>query len=154
MTGISSAFAARRLSSRRGGTKMPKAVMTVVALLAALTWASMASAQNKVPSERALDALVKVSLLSFNDANVTGNYTVFHAKLSKPFRDQFPPEKLAATFKEFRDKRIDFDLIAAKKPISTEEPKINNGTLSIKGYFDTSPARLNYDLGFIVSEGE
>jgi len=115
---------------------------------------SAAFAQAKVPSAELQEILIKASLLSFNDANVTGNYTVFHAKLSKPFRDQFPPEKLAATFKEFRDKRIDFDLIAAKKPISTEEPKINNGTLSIKGYFDTSPARLNYDLGFIVSEGE
>lgn len=115
---------------------------------------SAAFAQAKVPSAELQEILIKASLLSFNDANVTGNYTVFHAKLSKPFRDQFPPEKLAATFKEFRDKRIDFDLIAAKKPISTEEPKVNNGTLSIKGYFDTSPARLNYDLGFIVSEGE
>lgn len=84
-----------------------------------------------------------------------GNYTVFHAKLSKPFRDQFPPEKLAAIFKEFRDKRIDFDVIAAKKPISTEEPKIgDNGVLSIKGYFDTTPSRVNYDLSFIMSDGE
>ena len=99
--------------------------------------------------------LIKVSLLSFNDANVTGNYSVFHAKLSKPFRDQFPPEKLASVFKEFRDKRIDFDLIAAKKPIGTEEPKVDDkGILSLKGYFDTTPSRVNYDLAFIMSEGE
>ncbi len=99
--------------------------------------------------------LVKAALLSFNDANVTGNYAVFHAKLSKPFRDQFPPEKLAATFKEFRDKRIDFDIIAAKRPISTDEPRISdNGTLALKGYFDTTPSRVNYDLAFIMSDGE
>jgi hypothetical protein len=30
--------------------------------------------------------------MSFNDANVTGNYAVLHAKLSKPFRDQFTPD--------------------------------------------------------------
>jgi hypothetical protein len=99
--------------------------------------------------------LIKVSLLSFNDANVTGNYAVLHAKLSKLFRDQFPPEKLADVFKDFRDKHIDFDIIAAKKPIAVEEPKIgDNGTLSIKGYFDTTPTRLNYDLAFVISEGE
>jgi hypothetical protein len=127
-------------------------VFALVLFLGALV--SPAFAQ-KVPSPELQEILIKVSLLSFNDANVTGNYAVFHAKLSKPFRDQFTPEKLAAVFKEFRDKRIDFDLIAAKKPISTEEPKISdNGTLLIKGYFDTSPARLNYDLGFIMSEGE
>ena len=99
--------------------------------------------------------LIKASLLSFNDANVTGNYAVFHAKLSKPFRDQFSPEKLAEIFREFRDKRIDFDIIAAKKPIGTEEPKIaDNGILSIKGYFETTPSRVNYDLAFIMSDGE
>ena len=53
------------------------------------------------------------SLLSFNDANVTGNYTVFHAKLSKPFRQQFTPERLKETFKSFAEKQIDFDIIAA-----------------------------------------
>lgn len=112
-------------------------------------------AQVKVPSAELQEVLIKVSLLSFNDANVTGNYSVFHAKLSKPFRDQFPPEKLAETFKEFRGKRIDFDIIAAKRPVSIEEPKIaDNGVLSIKGYFDTTPSRVNYDLAFIMSEGE
>jgi hypothetical protein len=114
-----------------------------------------ALAQQKVPGTELQEVLIKASLLSFNDANVTGNYAVFHAKLSKPFRDQFPPEKLAEIFKEFRDKRIDFDIIAAKRPISTEEPKIaDNGILSIKGYFETTPSRVNYDLAFIMSDGE
>ena len=70
-----------------------------------------------MPSERALEALVKATLLTFNDANVTGNYEVFHAKLSKPFREQFPPERLKRAFKEFNEKHIDFDVIAAMKPV-------------------------------------
>ena len=116
---------------------------------------SPALAQPKVPGAELQEVLIKVSLLSFNDANVTGNYAVFHAKLSKPFRDQFPPEKLSEIFKEFRDKRIDFDIISAKKPVGTEEPKIgSNGVLALKGYFDTPPTRVNYDLAFIMSEGE
>lgn len=109
----------------------------------------------KVPSAELQEILIKVSLLTFNDANVTGNYAVLHAKLSKPFRDQFSPDKLAAVFKEFRDKHIDFDLIAAKKPIAAEEPKVDDkGMLALKGYFDTSPSRVNYDLAFIMSDGE
>ena len=127
----------------------------LAALVGMLAFVPPSLAQTRVPSERPLEALVKASLLSFNDANVTGNFDVFHAKLSKPFRDQFPPEKLSEIFKEFRDKRIDFDIIAAKRPIGTEEPKIaDNGTLSIKGYFDTAPSRVNYDLAFIMSDGE
>jgi len=126
----------------------------VFALVVFAIGASPAFAQ-KVPSAEHQEVLIKASLLSFNDANVTGNYTVFHAKLSKPFRDQFPPDKLADIFKEFRNKRIDFDIIAAKRPVSTEEPKIgDNNVLSIKGYFDTPPTRVNYDLAFIMSEGE
>jgi hypothetical protein len=116
--------------------------------------ASAAWAQ-KVPGTELQEVLIKTSLLSFNDANVTGKYAVLHAKVSKPFRDQFPPEKLAEIFKEFRDKHIDFDIIAAKKPINAEEPKVSdNGVLSIKGYFDTTPSRVNYDLAFVLSDGE
>jgi hypothetical protein len=125
-----------------------------VALVFGFTLSS-AFAQLKVPSPELQEVLIKASLLSFNDANVTGNYAVLHAKLSKPFRDQFPPEKLSDIFKEFRDKHIDFDIVAAKKPTSVEEPKISdNGILSIKGYFDTTPSRVNYDLAFIMSDGE
>ena len=134
---------------------MPKPVMAVVALLVALTGATMASAQNKVPSERALEALVKVTLLSFNDANVTGNYAVFHAKLSKPFRQQFSPERLAETFKDFARKDVDFDIIAAFRPVYDPEPRVDDeGKLLVKGYFPTEPARVVYDLKFIPSDGE
>jgi hypothetical protein len=138
---------------------MSKAVMAVVALLVALTGAltgaTTASAQNKVPSERALEALVKVTLLSFNDANVTGNYAVFHAKLSKPFRQQFSPEQLAETFKDFARKDIDFEIIAAFKPVYDPGPRVDDeGKLLVKGYFPTEPTRVVYDLKFIPSDGE
>jgi hypothetical protein len=93
--------------------------------------------------------------LSFNDANVTGIYTVLHAKLSKPFRDQFPPERLKEVFKEFHDKQIDFDIIAAKPPIMSQEPRVSDeGKLMLYGYFDTSPSRVHYELEFIMSDGE
>jgi opacity protein-like surface antigen len=124
----------------------------VVALLLA---ASAAQAQNKVPWERALEALVKTTLLSFNDANVTGNYSVFHAKLSKPFRDQFPVERLQRTFRDFNKKHIDFDIIAALKPTYDPPPRIDdNGKLLVKGHFPTEPLRLYFDLEFIPSDGE
>ena len=72
------------------------AIARLAGMLVLLLAAVAAAAQTKVPSERPLEALVKSALLSFNDANLTGNYTVFHAKLSKPFRQQFTVEKLKA----------------------------------------------------------
>ena len=133
--------------------------MSMIARLAAtlmlLLCMGAAQAQNKVPSERTLEVLVKTSLLSFNDANVTGNYTVLHDKLSKPFRQEYPPDKLKEAFKEFRDKDIDIELIAALKPIYEPAASIDSeGKLLAKGYFPSEPIRVNFNLAFIPSDGE
>jgi hypothetical protein len=130
-------------------------IVRMIGVLALLLVASAVQAQNKVPSERGLEALVKTSLLSFNDANVTGNYTVFHAKLSKPFREQFPPERLERTFRDFSKKHIDFDVIAALKPDYDPPPGVDDtGRLLVKGSFPTEPLRVFFNLEFIPSDGE
>lgn len=133
-------------------TRLTRTLGLLAALLLALP---TAQAQNKVPSELVLESLVKTSLLTLNDANVTGIYTVLHAKLSKPFRDQFPPERLKETFREFRDKQIDYESIAPLKPVYVPPPAIDgDGRLVVKGYFPTEPLRLQFDLDFIPSDGE
>ncbi|MGD9880936.1 MAG: hypothetical protein AB7F22_14220 [Reyranella sp.] len=130
-------------------------IFRLVCSLVLVLLAAAAQAQNKVPGERPLEALVKSSLLTFNDANVTNNYTVLHAKLSQPFRVKYPPEKLAETFKVFRDKRIDFDIIAALKPVYDPAPKVDDdGKLLVEGHFDPGPARVAFELDFIPSDGE
>ena len=130
-------------------------IVRMLAVTALMLVASLAQAQNKVPSERALEALVKTTLLTFNDANVTGNYEVFHAKLSKPFREQFPVERLARRFQEFNKKHVDFDIVAALKPSYDPAPKVDDdGKLLVKGYFPTEPLQVHFDLEFIPSDGE
>ena len=127
-------------------------IVFAVALL--FVGVSFALAQ-KVPSAELQEIPVKVSLLSFNDANVTGNYEVFHAKLSKPFRDQFPPEKLRAVFKDLVEKHAVFDAIVANPVIPDEDAKIDDkGVLRLKGHFDTTPKKVKYQLGFIPSDGQ
>ena len=130
-------------------------IARLVAALALVLAMGTAQAQNKVPSERAVEVLVKTSLLSFNDANITGNYSVLHDKLSKPFRQEYPPEKLKEAFKEFNEKNIDIELIAALKPTYEPLPSIDSeGKLMVKGYFPTEPIRVNFNLAFIPSDGE
>ena len=132
-----------------------RAMAGTIGLLVMLVAASRAMAQNKVPGERALEALVKATLLTWNDANVTGNYTVFHAKLSKPFRDQFPPDRLKQIFKKFADEDIDIDVVAALKPVYQPVPAIDgDGKLVVNGYFPTEPMRVIFALEFIPSDGE
>jgi hypothetical protein len=131
------------------------AIRRLFITLVALLVASSAMAQNKVPSERALETLVKSSLMSFNDANLTGNYDVFHAKLSKPFRQQFTSEWLKASFKDFADKEIDIAVIAVFKPTYDPAPTVDgDGKLVVKGFFPTEPARVIFNLAFIPSDGE
>ena len=114
-----------------------------------------ARVESKVPSALIQEVLIKTYLLTLNDANITGNYTVLQAKLAKPFREQFDAERLKKIFKPFVDKHIDYGLIAAKPPIASSESKIDNrGALILRGYFDTTPARVLYELDFIPSEGE
>ena len=115
---------------------------------------SPVSAQS-LPDATGQEVLIKSSLSTFNDANVTGNYSVFHAKLSKPFRDQFSPEKLKATFKSFNEQNIDFDFIVSKEPIADIPSAIDgDGTLALNGHFDTKPSRITYKLEYIRSDSE
>jgi hypothetical protein len=98
-------------------------VLAGVLVVASLTSFSPALAQLKIPSKTMQEVLIKTTLLTFNDANVTGNYAVLHAKGTKPFRDQFPPERLKEVFKAFVDNHIDFDIIAAKTPQPRRKPR-------------------------------
>ena len=124
-------------------------------LVSALLLLMPAHAQDKIPSALQQEILIKASLLTLNDANVTGNYTVLHAKLGKQFRDRITPDKLKQAFKSFADQKVDWDLIAARTPVATSEAKIDNrGALILRGYFDTRPSRVNYELDFMISERE
>ena len=91
---------------------------------------------------------------SLSDAVAADNFTVLHAKISKPFRDQFPPEKLQAVFKDLVDKHAVFDAVVARPIVADEEAKIDEkGVLRLKGHFETSPKQVKYQLGFIPSDG-
>jgi hypothetical protein len=127
----------------------------VGAIFCALLAVAPAQAENTVPSPLLQEILIKNTLLTLNDANLTGNYTVLHAKLSKPFREQFRPDQLKQVFKGFVEQKADWSLIAAKSPIATSETIIDKrGALMLRGYFDTKPSRLIYELDFLPSEGE
>lgn len=126
------------------------AVLVMLALSAVA-----ATAQNTVPAARPLEALVKSSLMSFNDANLTGDYRVFHARLSEPFRKQFSPGRLKETFREFNEKNVDIDIVTAMAPVYDPEPLINGeGRLILKGYFPTEPTRVAFAMDFVKADGD
>jgi len=70
----------------------------VVAVTLAVVFSAAPAAAQKVPEALEQEILIKGILMSFNDANITGNYAVFHARLAKPFRDQYSAERLGVPF--------------------------------------------------------
>jgi hypothetical protein len=120
-----------------------------------LLLALAAAAQNKVPPARALEALVKGSLMTLNDANLTGDYRVFHARLSEPFRKQYTPERLKATFKEFSEKNVDLDIVTTMTPTYDQPPHVDaEGKLVVRGFFATEPSRVSFEMDFVSGEGD
>ena len=114
--------------------------------------ADCASAQS-LPSKEEQEILIKTTLLTLNDANLTDDYAVLHAKLSKPFREQMDAEKLKVAFKEFVDKKGDISVVAAKSPIPDADGAIGkDGVLELSGTFDTKP-KVTYKLRYLMSEG-
>ena len=129
----------------------------LVAAIAALAAAGISSPPVlalDMPSPFVQEVLVKSILVTLNDAVAADNFTVFHAKISKPFRDQFPPEKLREVFKDLIDKHAVFDAVVAKPIVPDADAKIDgDGVLRLKGHFETTPKQVKYQLGFIPSDG-
>src|SRR5215207_7483990 len=122
-------------------------------VMAAVSGASSAATAQGMPSPFVQEVLIKSILVTLSDAVAADNFTVMHAKISKPFRDQFPPEKLRAVFKDLVEKHAVFDAIVANPVIPDEDAKIDEkGVLRLKGRFDTAPKKVKYQLGFIPSD--
>ncbi|MEO8317599.1 MAG: hypothetical protein ABJA75_05645 [Bradyrhizobium sp.] len=124
-----------------------------VMLLVAVS--SMRASALDMPSPLVQEILVKSILVTLNDAVASDNFAVFHARISKPFRDQFSPDKLRAIFKDLIEKHAVFDAVVASPIVSDEDARIDEqGVLRLKGHFDTAPKKVKYQLGFIPSDGQ
>ncbi len=133
------------------GLRSRFAAAATVVLLAS----TAAHAENKVPNAMEQEVLIKASLLTLNDANVTGNYAILHAKLSKPFREQFSADRLKQSFRQFSDQKADWEAIVAMPPVPTTKSHIDkSGALILRGFFDAGATHVVYELDFIPSEGE
>jgi hypothetical protein len=102
-----------------------------------------------IPRDDILDVMVRRVLLTFNDANISGNYDVLSAYMHPAFRKQVPPARLAEVFKAFRDNKIDIAPLLAHKTVFSEAPSVDsNGLLIAKGHLETRPWRTTFDLAW------
>jgi hypothetical protein len=126
------------------------ALAILPALLAPAAAYAQSDAAPTVPSPIVQEILIKTTILTLNDANVTGNYTVFHARISAAWQKQTTPEKLADSFKSIRDAHNTLWSVAVS-PVSSKTAEIlPNGFLHLAGELTS----LRYDLKYIFENGD
>ena len=108
-----------------------------------------------LPDPFRLDMLIRSTLIALNQANGTGNYTVFRDLGSSSFQGANSAADLAELFGSLRRQRIDLMPIIFVSPKPTQPPQIDNrGLLRLAGYFPTRPLQVQFDLAYQLAGTE
>ncbi|PIE90550.1 MAG: hypothetical protein CR997_05530 [Acidobacteria bacterium] len=94
----------------------------------------------RMPSEKRRAEMVKETMHDFALAVNSKDFTNFHSKLSKPFREAHAPSKLKEVFQSFIDQEMDLTILDPMQPIFHKEATLDeNDILTISGHYDTQP---------------
>ena len=111
-----------------------------------------------VPSDSKLQSLARTTVLDFNDAVQSGDFSDFHDTVSKPFQKQASAEKMKDVFRAFIDAKVNFKEVKSldAKFTSTPLAETNLGykTLTLKGNYATTPRKTNFELKYIYEDDE
>ncbi len=95
--------------------------------------------------------LIRSSLLTLNDANRSGNYTVLRDLATPDFQARNTAADLAQIFTDLRRRNFDLYGAALLAPQLTAAPALDaEKRLRLTGIFPTRPQRINFDLSFQV----
>jgi hypothetical protein len=104
----------------------------------------------EIPSDDDQDVLIRTTLMTFNDANMTNDYSVFMAKASKELQTQASVDKMQAAFGSFRKNELFFEDVVTPDYDSYEKAKIDNdGALVLAGVFKTDDMEVKYNLRYV-----
>ena len=105
-----------------------------------------------LPDDDEQDVLIRSTLSTFNDANMTGDYSVLLAKSAPQFQSQFTAEKLASSFEQFRKNQLYFEDVVTADYDSSEKAKLDgDGALVLAGVFKTDEMTVKYKLRFAAT---
>jgi hypothetical protein len=101
-----------------------------------------------VSTEQAL-YLIRSTLLTLNDANRSGNYTVLRDLAAPDFQTRNTAADLSQIFSDLRRRNFDLYGAALLAPQLTTLPVLDQrGFLRLAGYFPTRPQQITFDLFF------
>lgn len=110
------------------------------------------ASKGEIPPEAELQEMTKTTLLDFNDAVQSGDFTTFYGNISKLWQRQTSPAKLEDTFKVFIDGNNNFSSIRSKEAEFSSNPRVDDSKgfkeLVLEGKYDTSPLPTKFTLKY------
>jgi hypothetical protein len=99
-----------------------------------------------VPGPEVLLVLVRTTLIGLDQANKTGDYTVFR-EYGGPALKAYTVAQLGDMFANFRTKGVDLAPVAVVTPTLTETPTIGKDKiLRLVGVFPTEPLQIHFEI--------
>jgi hypothetical protein len=99
--------------------------------------------------------LIRSTLLTLNDANRSGNYTVLRDLAAFGFQAKNTAADLALSFTDLRRRNFDLFAVALTAPQLTTPPTLDGeGRLRLTGVFPTTPLQIAFDLLFENAGGQ
>jgi hypothetical protein len=99
--------------------------------------------------------LIRSTLLTLNDANRSGNYSVLRDLAAPEFQARNSPADLAQIFSDLRRRNFDLYGAALLTPQLTAPPSLDaDKRLRLAGFFATRPQQINFDLSYQVVGGQ
>lgn len=99
--------------------------------------------------------LVRAALLTLNDANRSGNYTVLRDLASPTFQARNTAADLGIVFAEMRKSNLSLYSVLLLSPQLSSAPELDeDGRLRVSGYVPTRPQQVKFDLIFEQSAGQ
>jgi len=99
--------------------------------------------------------LIRSTVLTLNDANRSGNYTVLRDLAAPDFQVHNTAADLSQIFADLRRRNFDLYGAALLAPQLTVAPALDaEKRLHLAGFFPTRPLQINFDLSFQVVGGQ
>jgi hypothetical protein len=106
------------------------------------------------PSRKRAASLVKVTLVTVNNAVLTRNFSVLWSQSSYRLRRKYSVAKLRRAFARFIKQRVDLAPALNMRPVWRAPPRVDAyGELRLIGWFRTRPRIVRFDLRYVRERG-
>ncbi len=116
------------------------------------------ASKGEIPEDEELEAMVKATLLDFNKALKTEDFSDFYDGISETWQKQTSPRQLKKLFESFIDGKADVSGVEDLKPEYSKTPAIRESSglemLEVDGKFPTTPNDTSFELKYIAEGTE